>query len=90
MEQRKAVHFEIQRENKDGTWAELFEERPQTEKEIAGRCDRARAAYPGEKIRAVKVTTTVTVEEVCEAPRSGARDNGDVRERVHELLQDCD
>lgn len=94
MEHRKDVHYEIQRENSHGEWAELLE-RPKTEEEIPELCDRARAWYPGEKIRAVKVTTTVTVEKVSEESRTGIRAHEVERElhhqdRVHELLQDCD
>lgn len=91
MEQRKAVHYEIQCEEKDGEWAELVQERPKTEKEIFELRDRARAAYPGEKIRVVKVTTTVMIEEICEERRNGTLDfKIGAREPVHELLQDCD
>lgn len=96
MEQRKTIHFEIQCENSNGEWAELMEERPKTEMEIPELCDRARVANPRKNIRAVKVTTTVTVETICEEPRLGMPyPHVDVRElhsqnRVRELLQDCD
>ena len=95
MEQRKDVHYEIQCENRDGEWAELLQERPKTEEEIPELCDRARARCPGEKIRAVRVTTTVTVEKISEEPRTGIPTHEAERElhlqdRVHELLQDCD
>jgi hypothetical protein len=96
MEQRKAVHFEIQCENSNGQWAELLQERPKTEEEIRDLCDRARAIHPLENIRAVKVTTTVTVEQISPEPQSGNSPR-DVKERelhlhnrIHELLQDCD
>ncbi len=95
MEQRKYVHYEIQCENRDGEWADLLQQRPKTEEEIPDLCDRARARYPSEKIRAVKVTTTVTVETVFEEPRTGiptyeADRELHLQDRVHELLQDCD
>ena len=96
MQQREAVHFEIQCENVNGLWAELLQERPQTEGEVRELCDRARAEHPGERIRAVKVTTTVTIEEVREENHPGILpENVKVREshlrdRVCELLQDCD
>ena len=95
MEQRRDVHYEIQCENSNGEWTELTQERPKTEEEIPERCDRARARCPGEKIRVVKVTTTMTVEKVSEEPRTGipAREvEGELphQHRVHELLQDCD
>jgi len=95
MEQRKDVHYEIQCENSHGEWAELLQERPKTEEEIAELCDRARARRPGEKIRAVRVTTNVTVERVSEDPRTDIPAHEIEREvhlqdRVYELLQDCD
>ena len=96
MEQRKDVHYEIQRESSHGVWVESPQERPKTEEEIPELCHRAQAANPGEKIRAVKVTTTVTVEKVSEEPRSGIpahkMDGRELyfQDRVHELLQDCD
>lgn len=94
MEQREDVHYEIQRENKCGEWAELLE-RPKTAEEIPELCHRARAWYPGERIRAVKVTTTVRVEKVSEEPGNGIPAHEPGRElhhqdRVQELLQDCD
>ena len=96
MEPRKTIHYEIQFEKSDGEWAELLQERPKTEEEISESRDRARAASPGQKIRAVKVTTTVTIEDVSEEPRSAIlAPEFDVLEPHHkvpvnELLQDCD
>ena len=96
MQQREAVHFEIQCENDNGVWAELLQEPSQTEEAIRELRDRVRAEHPRERIRAVKVTTTVTVEEVPEEPHPGILpENVKVREshlrdRVRELLQDCD
>jgi hypothetical protein len=94
MERHKDVHYEIQCENPRGEWAELLE-RPKSEEEIPELCYRARAWYPGEKIRVVKVTTTVVVEKVAEDPGTGSRAFTVDRElhledQVHELLQDCD
>jgi hypothetical protein len=95
MEQCRDVHYEIQCENSYGEWTELLQERPKTEGEIPELCDRARARCPGEKIRAVKVTTTMTVEKVSEEPRTGIPAHEVERalhqpHRVHELLQDYD
>lgn len=96
MQQRKAVHFEIQCENVNGMWAELLQERPQTEEAIRELRDRVRAEHPRERIRAVKVTTTVTVEEVPEErhpdilPENVKVRESHLRDRVCELLQDCD
>ena len=92
MEQRKDVHFEIQRENDRGHWTELYEERPTTEQQMLELCARARAGHPGENIRAVKVTTLVTVEDIPQpAPGTAEDDQCPGRpEPVYELLQDCD
>lgn len=95
MELHNDVHYEIQRENSHGEWAEFLHERPNTEKEIPVIYDRARARYPGERIRAVRVTTTVTVEKVFEESDAGNAAHELERElhhqgRVLELLQDCD
>ncbi len=95
MEERKNVHYEIQYENSRGEWVELWQERPKTEEEIPRLCDRARARYPGDNIRAVKVTTTVEVEKVSEEPRIGIPAQNFEQElhdgdQLHELLQDCD
>lgn len=87
MEQQNAVHYEIQCEKTEGQWTEL-EARPKTEEEIHELCDRARATHPRERIRAVKVTTTVTIETVPEEAVDGRGMH--LRDRVHELLQDCD
>ena len=96
MEQFKDVHYEIQWENSEEQWAELLDKRPKTEEEIAEQCHRARAAHPGAKIRAVKVSMSVMVETISDESRTGgnpvpeAGQDGHRHERVFELLQDCD
>lgn len=87
MEQRKTEHYEIQFEKSHGEWAELLQDRPKTEEEIPELRDRAQTAYPGKKIRAVRVTTTVTLEEVF---TRSMRENYPHKVPVTELLQDCD
>lgn len=86
MEQHKAVHYEIQGENSNGTWFELPLQRPQNEEEIPELYNRARASFSVEEIRVVKVTTTVTVERLSEEFHATLNS----RVPLHELLQDCD
>jgi hypothetical protein len=92
MEQRKTVHYEIQIQKKNGDWAALLPEWSGTEKEILELRDRAQAVHPREKVRAVKITTLVAVDEVTEESHSGT---GEIHEPHHtvpasEVLQDCD
>lgn len=96
MEEQRTVHFEIQCENKLGEWVEIQKDRPKTEEEIALACCRALGMYPSEKVRVVRVTTMITVEDVSEEIRSHCLLPGifpgkqRVPDRVGELLQDCD
>ena len=97
MEQRKTVHYEIQAEKKGGEWTSLLQQPLDTEKEILELRDRTQKVHPREKIRAVKVTTVVTLEEVCEESLRSTIPvhlvNGqDLHEKLpaKEVLQDCD
>ena len=96
MEQLRTVHYEIQLQKSDGKWAELLHGRPETEEEISELVDRASTANPGKKIRAVKVTTTVTLEDLSKEPRppipACELESPELHHEdpVNELLQDCD